>query len=69
MVTIELNDNEAELFKLCMEHMAFIHAFKEAGGFDFKNGSIQIHYDQYGRAMEFLKQERLKINYRLDVKF
>jgi len=66
MVTLELQDNEAELFKVFLEHEAFVHAFQSAGGFGYKNGSITIHYDQYGVAREFVKQERLKINYRLD---
>ena len=68
MVKLELNDEEAELFKLFMEHRAFMQAFKAAGGFNYQNGSITIHYDRYGAAREFLKQERLKINYKLDYK-
>ena len=69
MITIELTDQEAELFKIFREHQAFIHAFKEAGGFNFRNGCIEVNYDQYGVPREFLKRERLKINYTLDVKY
>ena len=49
MTTIELNDTEAEQFKLFREYQDDFIALSKSSFFTFKNGQATIHRDPEGK--------------------
>ena len=57
MISIELTDQEAELFKLFRQYQGIFESFIRAGFLDFKCGSITFHYNPEGQIVKYEKRQ------------
>ena len=57
MQTLNLSDAEAELFLLFREHQDIYTVLLNAGVFNVRNGSVEIHFDSEGTLSNIAKHE------------
>lgn len=48
-MTIELSENEAATFRLFREHQDNIQIMLQAGVFNIRRGSVEMHFDGEGK--------------------
>lgn len=49
MTTLELTDQDAQLFRAFRENQTNIQIMLAAGVFEMRHGSVEIHFDMEGR--------------------
>lgn len=62
MTIIELSDADAQSFVLWRKHQGSFEVLLNAGAFDIKNGSAEVHFDHLGRIAAVKRHE---ITYKL----
>lgn len=61
MITIQLTNEDAELFKLFREHQNMFKSLLEAGLVDTANGKLILNYNYLGVLCDIEKQIHYKI--------
>ena len=59
---ITLTPEEAVLFIEFQKRHAFIELLVSIGAFDIRNGSITIHFDQFGKIGTIKKEQNFKLS-------
>lgn len=62
LTSIDLSDEDALLFIQFRKRQAFIEMVESVGGFDIKNGSLTIHFNEYGGAPVMEVNKRYKLS-------
>lgn len=61
MITIQLTNEEAELFKLFREHQDLFKSLVDAGLLDTANGKLILNYNYMGKICDIEKHVHIKI--------
>ncbi len=60
LTTVQLSKEDAVLFVEFQKRFAFIKLIESIGGFQLRNGHIEIHFDKYGTIASVNKFEHFK---------
>ena len=61
MISIQLNEQEAELFKRFRQMQAVFEIFMRGGVFNVRNGSVEIHFNSAGDVGMIRKHESISM--------
>jgi len=59
MITIELKDSEAVLFRKFQQVYSTFKVMDESGIFEIRNGSAEVHFDNDGTVREIARHDKL----------